>query len=85
MLQEAVALREEDLPLVLPDTDNFRPSGTPESPLAAIPQWVNTTDPRTGAAPDTPGIPQSLGLTPAGGKIMALCLQQLAQPETDTG
>ena len=48
-VQDAVALREEDLPLVLPDTDNFKPKGTPESPLAAIPDWVNITDPQTGA------------------------------------
>jgi leucyl-tRNA synthetase len=34
---------------VLPDTDNFKPSGTPESPLANIQEWVNTVDPATGA------------------------------------
>jgi hypothetical protein len=34
---------------VLPETDDFRPSGTPESPLANITSWVNLTDPRTGA------------------------------------
>lgn len=45
-----MALREEDLPVTLPETDNFRPLGTPESPLAAVDHWVNTTDPRTGAA-----------------------------------
>jgi hypothetical protein len=43
-----VAVPEADLPLRLPDTDEFRPSGTPESPLANITDWVNTTDPATG-------------------------------------
>eukprot|EP00879_Flechtneria_rotunda_P026887 GHRR01028726.1.p1 GENE.GHRR01028726.1~~GHRR01028726.1.p1 ORF type:complete len:534 (+),score=200.19 GHRR01028726.1:97-1602(+) len=45
----AVAIPEDQLPLMLPDTDQFKPSGTPESPLAAIDSWVNTTDPATGA------------------------------------
>ena len=40
---------EEELPLVLPETDDFRPSGRPESPLANIASWVNITDPQTGA------------------------------------
>lgn len=39
---------EGDLPLVLPDTDNFRPRGTPESPLSVIDDWMATTDPATG-------------------------------------
>jgi hypothetical protein len=34
---------------MLPETDQFKPSGTPESPLAVIDSWVNTTDPATGA------------------------------------
>lgn len=41
-------LSEEQLPLMLPDTDNFKPSGTPESPLANIIEWVNYVDPATG-------------------------------------
>jgi leucyl-tRNA synthetase len=40
-----VAVAEADLPLVLPDTDNFRPRGTPESPLSVIEDWVATTAP----------------------------------------
>lgn len=44
----AVAVPEDQLPLTLPETDNFKPSGSPESPLAAIDSWVNTTDPSTG-------------------------------------
>lgn len=30
------------LPLMLPNTDNVKPSGTPKSPLANIATWVNT-------------------------------------------
>ena len=40
---------EEELPVTLPDIDTFEPSGTPEGPLATIEDWVNTTDPATGA------------------------------------
>ncbi|MEG3530093.1 leucine--tRNA ligase [Bacillus paranthracis] len=42
------AVEEEELPLVLPKTDNIRPSGTGESPLANIDEWVNVVDPETG-------------------------------------
>lgn len=42
------AINEDDLPLTLPETDNFKPSGSPESPLANIREWVEFTDPRTG-------------------------------------
>ncbi|BDA40495.1 Leucine-tRNA ligase [Coccomyxa sp. Obi] len=42
------AISEDDLPLTLPETDNFKPSGSPESPLANIREWVEFTDPRTG-------------------------------------
>ncbi len=45
-----IPIPESSLPLVLPDTDEFKPSGTPESPLANILDWVNTTVPGT----DTP-------------------------------
>lgn len=39
---------EEDLPVELPKTDNIHPSGTGESPLANIEEWVNVEDPETG-------------------------------------
>ncbi|MFJ8262524.1 leucine--tRNA ligase [Rummeliibacillus sp. NPDC094406] len=39
---------EEELPLVLPKTSDIRPSGTGESPLANIDEWVNVVDPVTG-------------------------------------
>ena len=42
------ALSEEELPLRLPKADNIKPSGTGESPLANITDWVNVVDPKTG-------------------------------------
>ena len=42
------ALPEEELPLRLPKTTNIKPSGTGESPLANIEEWVNVVDPVTG-------------------------------------
>lgn len=42
------ALSEDQLPLRLPKTDNIKPSGTGESPLANVTDWVNVTDPETG-------------------------------------
>src|SRR5699024_8627337 len=39
---------EAELPLTLPKTDNIHPSGTGESPLANIEEWVNVVDPETG-------------------------------------
>ena len=39
---------ESELPLLLPKTDKIQPSGTGESPLAIIEEWVNVVDPETG-------------------------------------
>ncbi|WP_088066468.1 leucine--tRNA ligase [Gottfriedia luciferensis] len=39
---------DEELPLILPKTEDIRPSGTGESPLANISDWVNVVDPVTG-------------------------------------
>ena len=39
---------EDELPLLLPKTDKIHPSGTGESPLANIDEWVNVVDPVTG-------------------------------------
>ncbi|PKR78149.1 leucine--tRNA ligase [Halalkalibacillus sediminis] len=39
---------EDDLPLVLPKTTEIKPSGTGESPLANITEWVNVEDSATG-------------------------------------
>lgn len=42
------AVPDSELPLVLPKTTEIRPSGTGESPLANIEDWVNVVDPVTG-------------------------------------
>lgn len=54
---------EEDLPLELPKTDHIKPSGTGESPLANIEDWVNVVDPETGlkGKRDTNTMPQWAG------------------------
>ena len=41
------AVPDEDLPLQLPEMDEFKPSGTGESPLANS-DWIYVTDPETG-------------------------------------
>ncbi|HIU77912.1 MAG TPA: leucine--tRNA ligase [Candidatus Avilachnospira avicola] len=44
-----VAVPVEELPLRLPDVENYEPTGTGESPLAAIDSWVNCKCPKCGA------------------------------------
>lgn len=44
-----VPVPEEELPLRLPDVDSYEPTGTGESPLAAIDEWVNCKCPACGA------------------------------------
>jgi len=58
-----VPLDEKDLPLLLPDVKSYTPTGTGESPLANIPEWVNTTCPRCGgpAKRETNTMPQWAG------------------------
>jgi len=41
----AVAVPENQLPVLLPEVESYEPSGTGESPLASITEWVNTTCP----------------------------------------
>ncbi|KRM10855.1 leucine--tRNA ligase [Paucilactobacillus suebicus] len=41
---ETTLVPEDELPLRLPDTDQLEPSGTGESPLANIDDWVNVVD-----------------------------------------
>ncbi len=41
-----VAVLDEDLPVLLPDIDDFAPTGDGRSPLARVEEWVNTTCPR---------------------------------------
>ncbi|RKP55175.1 leucine--tRNA ligase [Cohnella endophytica] len=54
---------EEDLPLLLPDVEAIQPSGTGESPLANVTEWVNVIDPRNGkkARRETNTMPQWAG------------------------
>lgn len=44
-----VPVPEEELPLLLPEVESYQPTGTGESPLADIDEWVNTTCPVCGA------------------------------------
>jgi leucyl-tRNA synthetase len=55
-----VPLKESDLPLKLPDVKSYQPTGTGESPLAAIESWVNCTCPSCGgkAKRETNTMPQ---------------------------
>ena len=45
----AVPVPEEDLPVLLPNVEKYLPTDTGESPLADIPEFVNTTCPVCGA------------------------------------
>ena len=45
-----VAVPEKSLPLKLPEVESYEPSGTGESPLAGIHDWVNTICPKCGGA-----------------------------------
>ncbi|RED65678.1 leucine--tRNA ligase [Cohnella lupini] len=54
---------EEELPLLLPEVDAIQPSGTGESPLANVTDWVNVIDSRNGkkARRETNTMPQWAG------------------------
>ncbi len=54
---------EDSLPLLLPEMDEIKPSGTGESPLANATDWVNIIDPETGmkARRETNTMPQWAG------------------------
>ncbi|GAB1529786.1 MULTISPECIES: leucine--tRNA ligase [Brevibacillus] len=54
---------ESELPIMLPKTKEIKPSGTGESPLANIAEWVNTVDSETGmkARRETNTMPQWAG------------------------
>ena len=58
-----VAVPENQLPLELPKVESYQPTGTGESPLAAIDEWVNTTCPVCGvpAKRETNTMPQWAG------------------------
>jgi leucyl-tRNA synthetase len=44
----AVPVPEKDLPVVLPEVKSYEPSGDGRSPLANVPEFVNTTCPKCG-------------------------------------
>ena len=58
-----VVVAEKDLPVKLPDVKHYEPTGTGESPLAAIEKWVNVKCPRCGgkAKRETNTMPQWAG------------------------
>ncbi len=61
--EKVQALPEDVLPINLPELDEFKPSGTPEGPLALAKDWLMTTNPETGnlARRETNTMPQWAG------------------------
>ncbi|MFA5669485.1 MAG: leucine--tRNA ligase [Balneolaceae bacterium] len=57
------AIRQEELPLLLPEVEKYQPTGDGEPPLASATDWVNTVDPDTGkpAKRETNTMPQWAG------------------------
>jgi leucyl-tRNA synthetase len=60
---EPKVLPEQMLPVRLPESANFKPTGSTEGPLANLKDWVSTTDPATGkpARRETNTMPQWAG------------------------
>lgn len=58
-----VLVPEKDLPVKLPEIENFKPSKNGESPLAQVESWVNCTCPKCGgkAKRETDTMPQWAG------------------------
>jgi len=58
-----VPVPEDQLPVILPDVEQYEPTGTGESPLAAIDSWVNTPCPQCNvpAKRETNTMPQWAG------------------------
>ena len=58
-----VPVPEKDLPVILPEVKNYKPTGTGESPLANIKKWVNAKCPKCGgsAKRETNTMPQWAG------------------------
>ena len=56
-------LDEDELPVILPEVEKYEPSGTGESPLATIDEWLHFIDPKTGkkARRETNTMPQWAG------------------------
>jgi leucyl-tRNA synthetase len=57
------AVPDKELPVLLPELAEFKPSGSPEGPLAAAGAWLETIDPATGkkARRETNTMPQWAG------------------------
>ncbi|XWS19376.1 hypothetical protein CRYUN_Cryun31cG0010400 [Craigia yunnanensis] len=60
---ESIPVHETELPLTLPELDDFTPSGTGEPPLSKAVSWVKTIDPSSGkpAMRETNTMPQWAG------------------------
>ena len=58
-----VPIDEKDLPLTLPEIEDFKPGENGESPLAKLDSWINTTCPKCGkpAKRETDTMPQWAG------------------------
>ena len=58
-----VAIPESELPLLLPDVENYETTETGESPLATMPDWIDTTCPQCAgpARRETDTMPQWAG------------------------
>lgn len=58
-----VPVPEEELPLELPDVENYEPTDNGQSPLSEVEDWVNTTCPKCGkpAKRETDTMPQWAG------------------------
>ncbi|MDB5099317.1 MAG: leucyl-tRNA synthetase [Cyanobacteria bacterium RYN_339] len=54
-------LREDELPLTLPELDDIKPAGTGESPLIKAPEWVNLVYDGKPAKRETNTMPQWAG------------------------
>ncbi len=59
----SIMVRDEALPVLLPDVKSYEPSGTGESPLAKVKEWVDTVCPKCGGAArrETNTMPQWAG------------------------
>jgi len=60
---KAKTVSESELPVLLPELDDFKPSGSPEGPLAKAGAWLEVVDPATGkrARRETNTMPQWAG------------------------
>lgn len=61
---EPVPVPDAELPVLLPEVDSYEPSGTGESPLSKVEDWVRTTVPGTAGEPgvrETNTMPQWAG------------------------